>query len=73
MVIYDLKKQILANIHSGWKGTLGRIIEEVLNLFQNRFKSNFNDIHVVISPSIRKCHFEVEEDVKTYLKKNLMK
>lgn len=68
-IIYDSKKKILANIHSGWKGTLGRIIEEVLNLFQNRFKSNFNDIHVVISPSIRKCHFEVEEDVKNIFKK----
>lgn len=68
-IIYDSKKKILANVHSGWKGTVKRIMEEVLNLFQNRFKSNFNDIHVAISPSIRKCHFEVEEDVKNIFEK----
>lgn len=62
--IYDSKKRILANLHSGWKGTLGRILENALESFQNRFKSNAKDINIFISPSIRSCCFEVEEDVK---------
>ncbi len=64
-IIYDNKKKILANIHSGWKGTIGRIMEKTLDIFQNQFKSDFKDIYVYISPSIRNCHFEVQEDVKS--------
>lgn len=68
-IIYDKKKKVLGNIHSGWKGTLLRIIEDALTIFQNEFKSNLEDVQVFVSPSIRKCHFEVEEDVKSMFEK----
>ncbi len=61
---YDKKNKVLGNVHSGWKGTIKRIIEKTLTIFQNEFKSNLEDIVVCISPSIRACHFEVKEDVK---------
>lgn len=67
-VLYDKKKKVLANIHSGWKGTVQRIIEECLIIFKNEFKSDYKDISVYVSPSIRNCHFEVEEDVKNIFK-----
>ncbi len=66
---YDMKNKVLGNVHSGWKGTIKRIIEKTLIIFQNEFKSNLEDIIVCISPSIRTCHFEVKEDVKSMFEK----
>lgn len=68
-IIYDKEKKILGNIHSGWKGTTLRIIEEAIKVFENDFKSNLEDVYVFISPSIRSCHFEVGEDVKSIFEK----
>ncbi len=62
--LYDKNKNIVANIHSGWQGTLGKIIIEALNKMIIDLKCNPNDILCAIGPTIRKCHFEVEEDIK---------
>lgn len=64
IIVYDKNKKILANIHSGWRGTLKRILEKTLNKMKKEFNSKPSDIHIVISPSIRNCHFEVEKDVE---------
>ena len=55
---------IIANVHSGWKGTLQRISVKTIEKMVNEFRCNQEDIIVCICPSIRKCHFEVEKDVQ---------
>ncbi|MDO5555791.1 MAG: peptidoglycan editing factor PgeF [Clostridia bacterium] len=62
--LFDKQKNIIGNIHSGWKGTLKQIAKEAVNKMINEFKSNPQDIICVIGPTIRKCHFEVDEDIK---------
>lgn len=62
--VYDPVKKVIANIHSGWKGTFQKIIEKALNKMIINYKCNPADIMVFINPSIRKCHFEVDVDVK---------
>lgn len=64
ILLYDKEKQVIGNIHSGWKGTLNRIIENAINLMKNEYHSNPNNIEAYISPSIQKCCFEVDADVK---------
>ena len=64
ILIYDKKRKIIGNIHSGWKGTLNRIIENAINIMVNDYNSNREDISVFICPSILKCCFEVDSDVK---------
>ena len=63
-LLYDPVKKVIANIHSGWRGTFQKIIQKATVKMINCYKCNPNDILVFISPSIRKCHFEVDEDVK---------
>ena len=63
-LLYDKQKKIIANIHSGWRGSYQRIIENTIDVFLNELGSNPEDIIVCIAPSIRKCCFEVDEDVK---------
>ncbi len=69
MIFYDPTKKVIANIHSGWKGTLQRIAIETLDNLKKEFNCNMGDIICCISPSIRKCHFEVSKDVKEMFEK----
>ncbi len=62
--MYDPIKKVIANVHSGWKGTFQKIAEKTIIKMKNNYNSNPEDILIFINPSIRKCHFEVEDDVK---------
>ncbi len=62
--LYDKKKNIIGNIHSGWKGTLNKIGKLAVEKMIKDYGSNPEDIICAIGPTIRKCHFEVDEDVK---------
>ena len=64
IIIYDPKNKVIANIHSGWKGSLNKIVINAIEKLQDEFSSNVNDLLFFFGPAI--CHdcFEVEEDVK---------
>lgn len=64
LLLFDPVKKVIANVHSGWKGTLQRIILNAINKMVNEFDCKPENIICCICPSIRKCHFEVEKDVK---------
>ncbi len=61
---YDPIKKVIANVHSGWKGTFQKIAEKAIVKMITYYNCNPKDINCFICPSIRKCHFEVDEDVK---------
>lgn len=63
-LMFDPIKKIIANVHSGWKGTLQEISVKTVRKMKEKYGCNPKDIIVCICPSIRKCHFEVGEDVK---------
>ena len=64
LLFYDPIKKIIANTHSGWRGTLQRISVKTVEKMRKEYGSNPEDIICCICPSIRKCHFEVDKDVK---------
>lgn len=64
LLFYDPIKKVIANTHSGWKGTLQRISVKTIRKMVKEFECNPKDIIACMCPSIRKCHFEVELDVK---------
>lgn len=63
-IFFDPVKKVIANVHSGWRGTFQKISEKAVQKMINNYDSKPEDILCFISPSIRKDHFEVEEDVK---------
>ena len=69
LLFFDPVKKVIANVHSGWKGTLQRISVKTVEKMVNEFNCNSEDIIVCICPSIRKCHFEVEKNVKDMFEK----
>lgn len=77
-LIFDPVKRVIANVHSGWKGTLQKISVKAIKKMQAEYGSNPKDIIVCVCPSIRKCHFEVDKEVYEmfynefkYLKENV--
>ena len=64
LMFYDPVKNVIANTHSGWRGTLQRISVETIKKMKEEYECNAQDIICCICPSIRKCHFEVSKDVK---------
>ena len=64
ILLYDSNKQVIGNIHSGWKGTLNRIIKNAIHLMATEYHCDPKDIEAYICPSILKCCFEVDGDVK---------
>ena len=69
LLFFDPVKKVIANTHSGWKGTLQRISVKTVEKMVEEYKCNPSDIICCICPSIRKCHFEVEKDVKDLFEK----
>ncbi len=63
-LFYDPKEKVIANVHSGWRGTFKRIGEKTIEKMIQEYHCNPENIEIYIWPSIRKCHFEVDEDVK---------
>ena len=63
LVFYDPVEKVIANVHSGWRGTLKRISEKTINKMVKEYGCNPENIICCMSPSIGKDHFEVDEDV----------
>ncbi len=64
LLFFDPIKKVIANVHSGWRGTLQRISTKAIEKMEEEYNCNPKNIICCICPSIRKCHFEVEKEVK---------
>ncbi len=59
----DPINKVVAIAHSGWRGTVKKIGEKVINLMLKDYKCNLKNILIGIGPSIGVCCFEVDEEV----------
>jgi len=64
ILIYDPKKHVIANVHSGWRGTVQMIGKKALEIMQKEFDVKPQDCIATIGPNIQACCFEVEADVQ---------
>ena len=62
--LFDKVKKVIGNIHSGWQGTVKKIAKKSVEFMKEKYNCNPKDIICVIGPTIRKCHFEVQKDVR---------
>ncbi len=64
MLFYDPVTKTIGNIHSGWKGTYQEIAIKAVQKMQKDCGVKPENLICCMCPSIRKCHFEVKQDVK---------
>lgn len=69
LLFFDPVNKVIANVHSGWRGTIQRVSVKTVQKMVNKFNCKPENIICCICPSIRKCHFEVENDVKEIFEK----
>lgn len=75
IILVDEEAQVIAAIHSGWRGTFESITLKTIAKMVNEFNIDAGNIKAYIGPHIRKCCYEVSEDLKMEFlnKKNIMK
>jgi YfiH family protein len=64
VILIDEEKEVIAAIHSGWKGTFESITLKTIEKMKKEFNTNEINIKAYIGPHIRKCCYEVSEDLK---------
>lgn len=63
LFIVDPVNRAIGLSHSGWKGTVGKMGQETLEVMAREFGTDPRDVRVAIAPSICKRCYEVSEDV----------
>lgn len=63
ILFYDPVHKAVGACHSGWRGTKGKILQNVVEEMRQHFSSNPAEILVAIGPSICKEQYVVSEDL----------
>jgi len=61
--LYDFKNQVIAAVHSGWRGTEKQILSKTLLKLQQQFNTSPQNLIAYIGPSISQANYEVGNDV----------
>lgn len=63
LLMWDPDQNVVAAVHAGWRGTLGRIAEKAADMFRSCFSSRPESIYVALGPAIGPCCYEVGPEV----------
>lgn len=63
VLLFDPVHQVIAAVHAGWRGTVGRIVVETLSELFRTFQTSASDLRVAIGPGISGESFEVGNEV----------
>ena len=61
--LYDPVRGVIGNVHSGWKGTVQKIVPKAVEKMILHYGCSPADIEAYFNPSILSCCFEIEDDV----------
>jgi YfiH family protein len=63
ILLVDDRQSVIAAVHAGWRGTLSEIAMNTARLIESEYGISPSKLTAVIGPSIKKCCYEVGEDV----------
>jgi polyphenol oxidase len=64
IIIVDIKNNVIASIHSGWRATFNSIVLRTLEKMVSEFNIDVNETKIFIGPHIRQCCYEVSKELK---------
>jgi polyphenol oxidase len=70
VLIFDRVKQVIAAVHSGWKGTLDGITLNTVASLIREYDSKPEDLVAYIGPHNQSCCYEIGKDVKNLFTSN---
>ncbi|MDE6272171.1 MAG: polyphenol oxidase family protein [Muribaculaceae bacterium] len=62
IILYCSNPACVAVVHAGWKGTLGGILDNVIDILEEH-EVRVKDIYAVFGPSISMANYEVDEEL----------
>jgi len=69
ILLFDKKNSAIAAIHSGWRGTVAKILEKTLHEMNRLFGTEGGNVLAAIGPSVCQQSYEVGEEVVQEVKK----
>ncbi len=63
VIVYDPASHSLGQVHAGWKGAAGGIIDSLVSGFNGLSQTDPNGLYAWIGPTIGVCCYEVKSDV----------
>lgn len=63
ILLFDKEKSLVGAVHAGWRGTAAQILKNTIDIMRERFYTAASDILIAIGPSIRRCCYEVGDEV----------
>ncbi len=73
VLIYDKKKEVVAAIHSGWRGSYKRIVRKTVSKMRETFNSKPEDLLVFVSPLPFAEKYEVGAEVAELFENSIIK
>ncbi|MCM3784416.1 peptidoglycan editing factor PgeF [Neobacillus mesonae] len=68
LYFFDPVNEVVGLAHAGWKGTVQRIAERMIDRMEEHYGSKRSDILTAIGPSIGDCCYEVDDYVMSRVK-----
>lgn len=63
LLLFDSEKSVIAAVHAGWRGTVGRIAEKTVCKMIKNYGVSAGNIRVAVGPSISPNVYEVGDEV----------
>ena len=63
VLLHDRKRNVIAAIHAGWRGTVAGIVKKSIEVMRHHYNSCACDIRAIIAPGISIDAFEVGDEV----------
>ncbi|MCU4165208.1 peptidoglycan editing factor PgeF [Carboxylicivirga caseinilyticus] len=63
VLLYDEEKEVIGAFHAGWRGLTQNIITKGVQMMNDHFDCNSNNIKAFIGPSIGQCCYEIKNKV----------
>lgn len=63
LLFFDPENKVIANVHSGWRGTVKQIGKRAVEMMKCEFGCDPKNIIAAIGPCINKCCYEVDDPV----------
>lgn len=60
---YDPERHVIGIAHAGWRGTVGRIVQETVRKMEEDFGCRTENIRAAVGPCIGQAHYQVDETV----------
>ncbi|HVY55979.1 MAG TPA: peptidoglycan editing factor PgeF [Thermodesulfobacteriota bacterium] len=68
ILLTDVGGTVAGAVHAGWRGTVLRILDSVVEKINGEYGIEPSEIIAVIGPSVGMCCYEVREDVASHIR-----